>query len=79
MLAGGTANLIAALTVLIMIKCGMASSISTYLEIDYDTPWSSKKMAEDMEEMKDSFVRGGARRGQRYIRFTLSSNYKKCS
>merc|ERR1711974_48836 len=65
LLAGGTANLLAALTVLSMIKFGMASSISTYLEIDYDTPWSSKKMVKEMEERKDAFVRGGARRGPR--------------
>ena len=70
MLAGGTANLLAALTVLIMIKFGMASSISTYLEIDYDTPWSSKKIVKEMEERKDAFVRG-AQREPRYIWSTL--------
>ena len=72
MLAGGTANLLAALTVLIMIKFGMASSISTYLEIDYDTPWSSKKIAKEMQERKDASVRG-AQRAPRYIWFTPES------
>ena len=72
MLAGGTANLLAALTVLIMIKFGMASSISTYLEIDYDTPWSSKKIVKEMKERKDANVRG-AHRAPRNIWFTPES------
>jgi len=81
-LISGAVNLGCALTILTLVKYGMASSISTFLELDYNTPWSSKCMVEDSKKRKElasqnvrsSLGRSSFIRMRNSIRFIRSSS-----
>ena len=48
----GILNMLLYLVSVLLLRCGLLRTFSTFLELDFDTPWENKKIREDMEEKK---------------------------